>query len=241
MIINRRSLVLMLSAIALVALALFTVGCYGARETGSVRDVRGFDSVSFNTAGELLIMQGDREALEIAARASDLPNIVTEVRGGTLFIGREGGGPAFSFSPPVFRLTMKTIAGLETHSSGKIAAKDIRADSLKVQISSSGGITIETLAADSLDVQLSSSGSLSASGRVERQNIRISSSGSYSAGKLASRTAKVVASSSGSATLRVSDLLEADVTSSGNVRYHGNPPRVNGNVTSSGRLVKLGD
>jgi hypothetical protein len=25
------------------------------------------------------------------------------------------------------------------------------------------------------------------------------------------------------------------------VRYYGNPPRVNGEVTSSGRLVRLGD
>lgn len=237
----RRSSVSILSAIALVALTIFALGCYGARETGSVREVRGFDSVSFDTSGELLITQGDGEALEIAARAGDLPNIVTEVRGRTLFIGREGAGPAFSLSPPVFRLTMKTIASLETHSSGKIAAKDVRADSLRVQISSSGGIAIETLAADSLDVQISSSGSFSAAGRVERQNVRLSSSGSYSAGKLDSKTAKVVVSSSGSATLRVSDLLEADVTSSGNVSYHGNPPRVNGNVTSSGRLVKLGD
>jgi hypothetical protein len=60
------------------------------------------------------------------------------------------------------------------------------------------------------------------------------------AGDLASRTAKVRVSSSGSATLRVSDSLEADITSSGGVRYYGNPPRVQANVTSSGGLVKLG-
>jgi hypothetical protein len=76
---------------------------------------------------------------------------------------------------------------------------------------------------------------------VERQDVRLSSSGSYSAGNLESRTAKVRVSSSGSATLRVSDNLEASVTSSGGVRYHGNPPQVNAEVTSSGRLVRLGD
>ena len=229
------------TAVLLIVLAGLLSCGYGARETGTVRDVRGFDSVSFGTSGQLIITQGDQEALEIVARASDLPSIVTEVRGGTLFIGREGAGPAFSFSPPVFRLTMERIAALETHSSGKITANAIRTGSLRIQISSSGGITIDSLDADSLDVQIRSSGSLNAAGSVEQQDIRLSSSGSYSAKNLASRTARVRVSSSGSATLRVSESLEADITSSGGVRYHGNPPRVEANVTSSGRLVRLGD
>jgi hypothetical protein len=236
---SRRLWVSIFIAIALLALAGFEAGAFGARERGSVRDVGGFDSVIFGTSGELIIMQGDQEALEIEAMASDLPNIVTEVRGTTLYIGREG--PSFSFRPPLFRLAMKTIAGLETHSSGKISAKDISTGSLRLQISSSGGISIDSLAANSLEVQISSSGSVSVAGAVEQQNIRLSSSGCYSAKNLASRTAKVNVSSSGSATLRVAESLEANITSSGSVRYYGNPPQVNGNVTSSGRLVRLGD
>jgi hypothetical protein len=233
--------ILIFGGIAFFALASFEADAYGPRETRSVREVRGFDSVSFNTSGELIITQGDRETLEIVAKASDMANIVTEVRGGTLFIGRQGSGPAFSFTPPVFRLAMKSVAALETHSSGKITANDLRASSLRIQISSSGGISIDALDADSLDVQISSSGSCSVAGRVERQDIRLSSSGNYLAGNLASRTAKVSVSSSGDATLRVSGSLEASVTSSGGVRYYGNPPRVQANVTSSGRLVRIGE
>ena len=224
---------------ALLVLAGFEAGAFGARETGAVRDVGGFDSVSFGTSGEVILTQGDQEALEIEAMAGDLSNIVTEVRGGTLYIGREG--PSFSFRPPIFRLTMKAIAALETHSSGKISAKDISTGSLRLQISSSGGIAIDSLAANSLEVQISSSGSVSVAGAVGQQNIRLSSSGSYSAKNLMSKTAKVNVSSSGSATLRVAESLEANITSSGSVRYYGNPPQVNGNVTSSGRLVRIGD
>jgi hypothetical protein len=75
---------------------------------------------------------------------------------------------------------------------------------------------------------------------VERQEVRISSSGGYLAGDLESRSASVRVSSSGSATVRVSESLEANLSSSGGVRYYGNPPRVQANVTSSGRLVRLG-
>jgi hypothetical protein len=237
----RKSWISIFTCIVFILLAGFAAGARGAEEAGSVRDVKEFDSVIFGTSGELIITQGDREALEIVARARDLPSIVTEVRGGTLYIGREGKGSAFSINPPVFRLTMKTIAGLETHSSGKIAVKGLHTSFLRIRISSSGGISIDSLAADSLDVQISSSGSLSVAGRVERQDIRLSSSGSFSAGNLASKTATVIVSSSGNATLRVSEGLEANITSSGDVRYYGTPPQANVKVTSSGRLVKLGD
>ncbi len=238
---NGRLSARILGAIALFALIGFRAEAYGEGESKAVREVRGFDSVSFNTSGQLVITQGDQEALEIVAGARELPNILTEVRGATLFIGRKGAGPAFSFRSPVFRLTMTTIAGLQTHSSGRITADGLRARSLRVEISSSGGISIDELAVDALQVLISSSGSVRVAGRVERQDVQLSSSGSYLAGNLASRTARVRVSSSGSATLRVSDSLEADVTSSGSVRYYGNPPRAQGNVTSSGRLVRLGD
>jgi hypothetical protein len=236
-----RSSIMILGGMALLALAGLQACASGARETGAVREVSGFDSVIFSTAGQLFIKQGDREALEITAAEGELSRILTEVRGGKLFIERKEGGPAFSLRPPVFRLTMGKVAAIETHSSGSVAAKDLSADSLRIQISSSGGVAIETLSAGSLEVQITSSGSLKCSGSVERQEVRLSSSGSYSAGNLESRTARVRVSSSGSATLRVSDSLEASVTSSGGVRYYGNPPRVNAEVTSSGRLVRLGD
>ena len=228
------------SSIVLVTMVGFEAGALGAAETRSVRDLGAFDSVSLGTNGVLIITQGDREALEIEASPRDLPRFLTEVRGGTLHIGRAGAESAFFLRPPIFRLTLKTLAGLETHSSGRIEAKGLRASVLAIRISSSGNISIDSLACDSLDAQIVSSGSLSISGTVERQDIRLSSSGNYFAKDFASRVARVVVSSSGGATLRVSDTLAATVTSSGDARFYGNP-QVSGNVTSSGRLVRLGD
>jgi len=230
-----------LTGIALIALVCADAGAWGARETRSIREVGGFDSVRFGTSGELIITQGDREALEVVARAGDLPYIVTEVSNGTLSIGRQGAGPFLSFRTPVFRLMMTTISSLEAHSSGNISARDLRADSLRIRVSSSGGVSIASLAANSLEVLISSSGSLRAAGTVDRQDVLLSSSGNYTAGALSCKTARVRVSSSGNATLRVSDSLDASVTSSGDVRYYGSPQGVNGKVTSSGRLVRLGD
>ncbi len=236
----QRSWVSIFTAIVLVTTAGLQAGARGADEARSVREVTGFDSVILATSGELIITQGDREQLELVARGRDLPLIVTEVRDGTLSIGWDGTGPAFSLRPPVYRLTVKTIASLETRSSGRIVAGSLRSSALRIRISSSGSISIDSLACESLDAQIVSSGSLGVAGRVEQQTIRLSSSGSYFGKDLASGAAIVRVSSSGGATLRATDSLEATVTSSGDARYYGSP-RVTGKATSSGRLVRLGD
>lgn len=213
----------------------------GEWETGSIREISGFENVSFAIAGELIVTQGDRETLEIEALSSDLPNIVTEVLDGTLSIGRQGEEPFLPFRAPIFRLTVKKIAALENHSSGRITTGELSADTLRILISSSGGVSIDSLAAESLEVRISSSGSVRVAGDVKQQNILLTSSGSYAGGQLESRSAIVRVSSSGSATLRVSDSLEAVVSSSGDVCYYGNPPVKNLRVTSSGRAVRLGE
>lgn len=217
-------------------------GCaFGERETMEIRDIVGVEGVSFATAGELIVTQGDHEALEIEALAGDLPNIVADVREGMLRIARKGAEPFLPFRAPVFRLTVKDISALESHGSGRISLGGLRTDSLRILVSSSGDIVIDSLAADSFEVRISSSGSVRVTGDVNRQNVLLTSSGAYAGGQLASRSAIVRLSSSGSATLRVSESLEAVVTSSGSLRYYGNPGARQVNATSSGRIVRLGD
>jgi hypothetical protein len=232
------------SAVCVVTFAVLVsceAGAFGAREQKSIRDVSVFDSVSFATSGELRITQGDRESLEISGRGSDLSSLTTEVRDGTLYIGRKGAGPAFELWPPVFTLTVKTIHGLTAAGSGSVSAKSLDTDHLLIRISSSGGVSLDSLIADALEATLCSSGSLRATGAVGAQNVRLSSSGGYSGGSLDSRKAIVRVSSSGSATLRASESLEAHLTSSGDVWYYGSPDLVDRKVTSSGSLVRLGD
>jgi hypothetical protein len=237
----RRALIAIISGIVFLPMFCLQAGALGERETAAIRDISGFEGVSFATAGKLIITQGDREALEIEALSSDLPNIAAEVREGTLFIARKGAEPFLPFRAPVFRLTVRNIAALESHGSGRISLSGLNTDSLRIVISSSGNIIIDSLTADSFDVRISSSGSVRAAGDVNRQNVVLTSSGGYAGGQLASRSAVVRVSSSGSATLRVSESLDAVVTSSGNLRYYGNPGVRKVSATSSGRVVRLGD
>jgi hypothetical protein len=141
--------------------------------------------------------------------------------------------------PFTYRLTMKQITSLETNSSANITVQKIETDRLGIAIHSSGSAAIGTLKARSLGVEISSSGIVTVAGTVERQVVRSSSSGEYRAENLASRGATVELSSSGRATIRVSEQLTAKLSSSGDVRYHGNPPKVTSTASSSGKVVKL--
>jgi hypothetical protein len=221
------------------SVAAASAAAWPAAETGSsVREVKNFDRLDLTIRGELVLTQGDKESLTIEASASDLAQITTVVRGATLQIAQVNPGPG-PRGPVTYRLVMKTIAGLSTSSSGNIQANSIEADSLRIAISSSGSVTIGRLAAKELDVGISSSGSCTLGGIVDRQRVQLSSSGEYRAEDLASRTAAVGISSSGSATIRASESLEARISSSGSVRYRGNPPKVTSSTSSSGRMIKL--
>ena len=208
-------------------------------ETGTaVRDVKDFDRVELAIRGELVLTQGDTESLTIEASASDLAEITTVVRGGTLQIAQVNPGPG-PRGPVTYRLSMKRIAGLSTSSSGNIQTNSIETDSLRIAISSSGSVIIGRLEAKNLDVAISSSGSCTIGGTVDRQRVQLSSSGDYRAENLASRDASIQLSSSGSADVRVSESLDAVISSSGSIRYRGSPPRVNATTSSSGRAIRV--
>jgi len=225
--------VLLAAAVGIPAVA------FPSAEIGSaVRDVKSFDRVELAMRGELVLTQGDTEALQIEASAEDLALISTVVRAGTLRIeqANPGSGPR---GPVTYRLSMKRIAGLSTSSSGNIQSNSIETDSLRITISSSGSVILGRIGATSLDVTISSSGSCTIGGAVDRQHVQLSSSGDYRAENLSSRDASIQLSSSGSADVRVSESLEASISSSGSLRYRGNPPRVNAATSSSGRAIKV--
>ncbi len=207
-------------------------------ELGAVRDVRGFDKVEISIGGEVVLTQGATESLEIVASSDDLARISTVVSMGTLRITsvRPNDSPRGRIT---YKLTMKNIAALTTNSSGSFSVERIETDALAIATHSSGSVMIGSLKARTLAVEISSSGAVTVAGTVERQTLRSSSSGEYRAEDLASREATVTLSSSGRATIRVSDQLTASLSSSGDMRYRGNPPKVTSTASSSGKMVKL--
>jgi hypothetical protein len=225
------------------------------------RAVSGVTGVDLATLGNLTIEVGDTESLRIEAEDNLMAYLETEVRNGRLSIETQDNVNLRNTRPINYYLTVTGLDTIEISSSGDIQAPDLEAerfsinisssgdlemgdleaDSLTVRISSSGDVTMGLLDANTLEVDISSSGNLDIrGGQVKTQDITISSSGNYTAQDLASDEAVVRLSSSGSATIWVQDYLRANLSSSGDLRYRGNPT-VDATTTSSGDVTQIGE
>lgn len=205
------------------------------------RPVSGITGVELATLGNLSIELGNTESLRIEAEDNLLEYFQTEVRNGQLRIDIQDDVRLVTTEPVNYYLTVTSLDSIKISSSGDIQAPDLQAEDFSIIISSSGDLQLETLNADTLAVNISSSGDLEVGGgRVQTQDVTISSSGNYMAQDLASDRADVRISSSGSATIWVQGTLRAILSSSGDVRYRGNPT-VDATTTSSGNVIQIGE
>ena len=244
-----------------------TMGCDFASSPDSgpmireARPVSGITGVELATRGKLFITLGETESLEIEGGENRIPLIRTAVQNGMLKIDEDKSSSLGSKEKLYYHLTVKRLNLIKISSSGDIEAPDLEGQKLALIISSSGDLETGVLTVPALDINISSSGDMKireikgykllvhisssgdlaiGGGAVEVQDIKISSSGDYNAKNLASKSAMVHLSSSGDATIRVSDALNANTSSSGNVFYAGDP-EVKKISTSSGDVQKIAD
>jgi len=225
---KRFGLIVLLMALTILACQVGGISLGDARTirgSGDVveqtRAVSGFTAVELATLGTLHIEVGDTESLRIEAEDNLMGYLETEVRNGRLRIGTQEDIRLDATKSVRYYVT---VTGLDT-----------------IVISSSGDIEMGELEADALEVDISSSGDLDiASGQVKAQNVTISSSGNYTAEDLVSTEAEVRLNSSGSATIWVLDFLKANLNSSGDLRYRGNPT-VDATTNSSGEVIQIGE
>lgn len=238
---------IMVSTLMMIACSLITLPSFGETVRGSgnvieeTREISNVTGVELATLGNLVIEVGDTESLRIEAEDNLMEYFESEVRGGKLRIRTKEGVRLNATRPVNYYLTVFSLDTIVITSSGDIQAPDLEAEQFSITISSSGDLQMGNLNANNLDVTISSSGDLDiAGGQVQRQNVSISSSGSYTAPDLESAMADVRLSSSGSATIWVQDNLRVNLSSSGDVRYRGNPT-VDATMTSSGEVIQVND
>jgi hypothetical protein len=77
-------------------------------------------------------------------------------------------------------------------------------------------------------------------GTVDNLEVSMSGGGDFDAEDMQVTEARVDISGLGSATIRVSDRLDAEISGGGSVRYYGDPT-VNEEVSGLGNIERLGD
>jgi Putative auto-transporter adhesin, head GIN domain len=207
------------------------------------RPVSGFSRLSLDNVGELTLVQGNQESLEIEADDNLMPDIKSEVQGSTLHIYYDKPG-ATNFNPSVvikYRLTMKEIEGLSISGAADINAGKIETGSLEIITSGAGLIKIEELNADRLTIDISGIGNVEiGKGKVPVQEVTLSGTGSYHAGNLECTQMKIDISGLGNAEVWVTEKLDIDISGAGTIEYYGSP-KLSQNVSGAGRVKSLGD
>lgn len=212
-------------------LALMTAGCTLSMryEEGSgvvveeERSVSGFDHVSFEGIGKIVITQGDEERLTVEAEDNIISHIDTKVRGQTLQI---------SFDTERWEKIIRPTKPIRFY----LTVTDLQA----LFLTGLGNIDVQEIEADRLDVSLSGAGSISLSGSVQEQDINVSGAGAYDAADLVSEVADINLSGAGSATVWVTEMLDVNISGLGSVSYYGDPT-IEQSVSGLGNIQSLGD
>ena len=193
----------------------------GTRGSGNVisenRNVSGFDTISLEGAGQLIVDQSGDEALTITADDNLLPLLTSEVVGSKLVLGVKGHEGVDPTKTIVYKVNAKNLVGLSIAGSGTVEAKRVHTESLKVDIAGSADTTV--------------------SGTSDRQDISVAGSGKYLAGEFKTKATSINIAGSGDAVLAASDSLNVTIAGSGSIKYIGDP-KITQNVMGSGSISK---
>jgi hypothetical protein len=133
--------------------------------TSETRSVSDFDQISICCGMQLMLTQGETEALQIEADDNLLPEIVTEVLAGELAIRYRdtNGQTQYLPSQPVrVRVNAVEIHNLIVSGGGSLEAGPLQTDRLAIQVSGGSRAMTGTITADNLKVEVSGGGDFSA-------------------------------------------------------------------------------
>lgn len=190
------------------------------------RDVSSFDGVDVSAGIEVLLVESNKNFVEVDVTKGELDELITEVDGSTLEIKWKS---KRSWSWGNNNRSAKVIVhytelnDLEASSGSSVkSAQTINSENFDVDVSSGASIKID-LDCSNLTVDVSSGASLTLEGNSDEQTANASSGASYRGENMISKVADVSCSSGASAKIHATKELSADVSSGGTIRYAGEP------------------
>jgi uncharacterized protein YjbI with pentapeptide repeats len=221
----------------------FTVTNGSGKVISQSREVSGFTRVSLSGIGQLIIIQGNTESLNIEGEDNVLPLISTTVSGDTLHIDFKNDNfqnNVIPTKPIIYHLGVKNLNGVQLSGAGSIDAANLSSINLSVATSGAGSVNLRSLVAQSITSEISGVGGCDLSGKVTSQSINISGTGSYNAPDLESQNAAIIISGAGGATVWAKTSLNVTISGVGSVYYYDNPTIIK-TVSGIGSLVSRGN
>ncbi len=207
------------------------------------RQVGGFTSIDVRYPANVTVVQGTDEAVTLTADDNLLPQLSTQVSGGTLTIRNEerSWNRRVSASETVeITITVVDLREFGLRTAGSVEMNELDVDHLEIRLEGAGRIELMDLNASELEIRLDGAGSVNASGIVESLYVDIDGMSSVNAEALAAQRAEVHISGLGSADVRVADDLIIEIDGAGTVNYHGSP-EVHQEVDGLGSVNRIDD
>jgi len=201
------------------------------------RDITGFHGVSVSSGIDLYLIQKNVEEVYVEADSEDLDKIITKVEGGILKIyvkERSWFNLDWNQHKRKVIVSFKELDKLQASAGSDVNADGVlKLKELDMDVSSGSDIKIE-LEAEKLTVESSSGSDVQVKGSVNILQAGASSGSDINASELKSKKCTASVSSGSDIKVNVSDDLDANASSGGDISYSGNPRSKNINESSGG-------
>ena len=229
-----------LFTLILFAAALFQTTSLLAAQTSDGRQTRqitGFHGVSVSSGIDLYLTQKNVEEVFVEAESEDLEKIVTKVEDGILKIyikDKSWWGIGWNNRPRKVFVSFKNLDKLQASAGSDVRAESVlKLDKLDCDVSSGSDVKLE-LEANEVRVGSSSGSDITLKGKATTIHADASSGSDINAGELETKKCKASVSSGSDIRVNVSEELDADASSGGDITYSGNPKTKNINKSSGG-------
>jgi len=230
------------SSLALAALLLGPVLAHAQAPEGKVYAPGPFDSVVLDGAGQVRLVQADRDEVFVAGDAQAQEEVDIHVKNGRLLIDLPGSwkfwnnGSGAQVEVRVRHLSRLTLSG----ANDVIAAGPITGDQLTVNMAGSGVARFDQLQVGKLNFEISGAGEGQLAGKVDQLRLSVSGKGKIGAEQLRTDGASVSISGVGNAVLWTVHSLNVQISGAGHVDYWGQPT-VRKSISGFGSVDARGD
>jgi Putative auto-transporter adhesin, head GIN domain len=234
---NRR-----LSSLALAALVLAPVFAHAQAPEGKIYAPGPFDSVVLDGAGQVRLVQGDRDEVFVSGDAQAQEAVEVRLSGSRIHIDLPGSwkfwnnGSGAQVEVRVRHLSRLTLSG----ANDVVAPGLITGDHLTVSMAGSGVARFDQLQVGNLNFEISGAGEGQLAGKVDQLRLSVSGKGKIGAEQLRAGGADVSISGVGNAVLWTVNSLRVQISGAGHVDYWGQPT-VRKSISGFGSVDARGD
>lgn len=201
------------------------------------RPVAEFHGISVSSGIDLYITQDNVEKVRVEADDDDMKNLITEVEDGILKIYmKEKSWLHLDWTHTARKVyvSFKMLDKLEASAGSDIFSQSaLKLKQLKLDASSGSDIKLE-LTAEKVEAQTSSGSDIKLNGKAEYLQANASSAGDIDAIYFQVKRCDADVSSGSDIRVHVTEQLNANASSGGDIAYRGNPIKKNINESSGG-------